>query len=357
MRTALSVLRRSWSVTSLLVLVVGVALVGSLLDDSDQRTATLMLVNLVVVVGISMFVGNSGLFSFGHVAFMGVGAYAAAIATLPPALKAALFTGLPGWLADLHLSTPLALVAGGLLAAALAGAFSVPIMRLSGIAVGIATLALLVSTNVVIANWDAVTRGNAGLIGVPTDTTISTAVPWVLGAILVAAAYRTSRWGFRLRATRENDVAALALGIDVRRERRIAFVLSAFVCGIGGGLYTHFLGAAAPGDFFIDETVLTLLMLVVGGAESLAGAVVGTVFVSIVAEALRRVEDGGDLGLFHMAPRPGIQQVALALLLLATLLLRPRGLTGGREVSWPRRVAVSAPVIEADERPDPVGVT
>lgn len=329
--------RALWPTAALVALVLLVWFVGSVGGDATDRTATLLLVNLVVVVGLSVFVGNSGVFSFGHIAFMAIGAYVVALATVPQALKLTLLDGAPHWLQTLELSTPVALLAGGAAAALFAALASVPIMRLAGIAAGIATLALLVTVNVVLSNWDGVTRGSAGMIGVPVDTTLSSALPWAIGAVLAAAIHRASRSGFRLRASREDDVAALSLGVGVRRERRIAFVLSAFLCGVGGGLYAHFLGAATPGDFYIPETVLTLLMLVIGGMESLAGAVVGTIFVSIVAELLRRVESGGQFGPVHIGATPGIQQIVLALLLLATLILRPQGLTGGREIPWPGR--------------------
>lgn len=317
-----------------LVLVVSLAALGA--SPATQRAATQMLVMVVITIGIYTFVGNSGLISFGHIAFVAVGAYATALMTIPSGLKKALLPALPGWLQNLHLSLPLALLVAGLLAAVLGGIIALLVMRLDGMAFSIASLAWLVSTSVVISNWSAVTRGTQTMVGIPTDLTIGSALPWVAVAIAVALGFQLSSRGFRLRATREDDVAAAAHGVRIRRERAVGLVVSAFVCGIGGGLYAHFLGALAPGDVYISLTVLTLLMLIIGGTRCLSGAVVGAVFVSALSEFLRRVESGVNLGFVQIPARPGIQQVILALLLLVTLLLRPTGITGGRELDWQR---------------------
>ncbi|MFC4054978.1 branched-chain amino acid ABC transporter permease [Actinomadura syzygii] len=329
-----SVLARSAPavVCSLLVLAVsGLALLGS---ETTQRTATQMLVMGVITVGTYIYVGNSGVLSFGHVVFVGVGAYTTALTTLPRGLKQALLPALPGWLAELELGLPAALLVSGVLSVLVAAVFALLTLRLDGMAAGIASLALLISVNVVISNWDAVTRGSQGIVGIPADLTIGTAVPWLIGAIVVALTYQSSRSGFRLRASREDPVAAAALGIRIRRDRSVALVISAFVCGVGGGLYARFLGALTPGDVYLQLTLLTLLMLIVGGIRSLSGAVVGTIFISVLAELLRRIEAGGGVGPVEISPHPGVQQLILALTLLLTLLLRPGGITSGRELGF-----------------------
>ncbi|RNL62609.1 branched-chain amino acid ABC transporter permease [Nocardioides marmoriginsengisoli] len=318
------------ALSTLLVLVIsGLAMLGS---ETTQRTAAQMLVMGVICVGTYIFVGNSGVLSFGHVVFVAVGAYSTALMTMEPGLKRALLPDLPGWIVDLHLGMAAALPVAGLLALLVSVLCSPLVLRLDGMAAGIASLALLISVNVVIGNWDQVTRGSQGIVGIPADLTVGTALPWLIGAIVLALAYQVSASGFRLRASREDAVAAASLGVRVGRERTIALVISAFVCGIGGGLYAHFLGALTPGDVSLKLTLLALLMLIVGGLRSLSGAVIGTIFISVLAELLRRVEAGGDFGPIALAPHPGIEQVVLALTLLFTLLLRPGGITSGREL-------------------------
>ncbi|MGI5328314.1 branched-chain amino acid ABC transporter permease [Actinomadura nitritigenes] len=319
-------------ICALLVLAVsGLAMAGS---QTTQRTATQMLIMGIITVGTYIFVGNSGMLSFGHVVFVAVGAYTTALLTMPHNLKQALLPALPDWLAEIELGLPEALLVSGLLSLLVGGVVSLLVLRLDGMAAGIASLALLISVNVVISNWDAVTRGSQGIVGIPADLTIGTTVPWVIGAIAVALAYQLSRSGFRLRASSEDPVAAAALGIRIRSDRSIAFVISAFVCGVGGGLYARFLGALTPGDVYLQLTLLTLLMLIVGGIRSLSGAVIGTLFISVLAELLRRIEAGGDLGPIGLQPHPGVQQLILALTLLPTLLLRPGGITAGRELGF-----------------------
>jgi branched-chain amino acid transport system permease protein len=334
------VLGRVWPALAPMLLTAAVAGLATTGSVSTQRTATQMLVNMIVVVGLFVFVGNSGIYSFGHISFVAIGAYVSALVTIPHTLKSTLLPSLPHWLAAAEVSSPVAILVSGFVAGAFGLVVALLIMRLSGVAAGIATLAVLVIVNVVVSNWDAVTRGTQTMIGVPTDTTIGSTLPWTLGVIALAYAYRQSRFGFRLRATREDVVAARAVGINVSLQRSVAFVLSAFVCGLAGSLQAHLLGALSPEDFYIQAAILTLLMLVIGGMSSLSGAVVGTIFVSIVAEALSRIETSLDA--------PGLAQIALALILLATLLFRPEGLTRGREIGWPlsgRR--------EAGPRPQP----
>jgi branched-chain amino acid transport system permease protein len=286
------------------------------------------------VIGLYTFVGVSGVFSFGHAAFMAIGAYAGAIFAMPPTTKQFVLPDLPRFLADVHLGAfPATLAAGGV-AAAVALVLAVPLMRLSGLTAGLATFAVLVIVNVVARNWQQLTHGTAGISGIPTTTTVWVALVWALVAMAVTWAFQRSRFGLRLRASREDEGAAYAIGIHVSRERGIAFVLSAFFVGAGGALYGMFIGSFTPDAFFLNITFLITAMLIVGGMTSLAGAVVGAIVISTLAELLRRVEEGVDFGLFRLSAHPGLREVGLALVMLAILILRPAGLTGGHEVRW-----------------------
>jgi branched-chain amino acid transport system permease protein len=152
-------------------------------------------------------------------------------------------------------------------------------------------------------------------------------------AITIAWLFQQTRLSLRVRASREDEPAARALGIRVVPDRAAAFVLSAFICGVAGGLYGQLSGSFGPDAFFLTTTFTVVAMLVVGGRYSLSGAVIGALFVTAIAESLRHLEAGVDLGVVRVPARPGLQEVGLAVALLLTLLLRPRGLTGGREVS------------------------
>jgi branched-chain amino acid transport system permease protein len=282
-----------------------------------------MLINVVLVVGLYVFVGTSGVMSFGHMSFMAVGAYLSGLLTMTPKIKAVVLPQLPGFLASAHLSTLAATVVGGVAAAGVALVLAIPLMRLSGLGASIATLALLQIAQIVAKNWESVTGPSGATFGVPTTTTVTTALIWALIVIAAAYVFQESKIGLRLRASREEESAAAAIGVNITRERVVAFVLSAFIVGIGGAIFAHYLGAFSPASFYLSTTFITLAMLVIGGMNSLAGAVVGVVTVSLLSEGLLRVENSSGV--------PSLREMALALIMLAILVVRPRGITGGSE--------------------------
>jgi branched-chain amino acid transport system permease protein len=317
------------------VVVVAALVVAALGGGALGRALTLGLINVVLVVGLYIFVGNSGILSFGQMSFMAVGAYISGALTIPLLLRKILLPNLPGPLATHQLTTiPAVLLAAGL-AAIIGFALAVPLMRLAGLAAGIATLAVLQITYVVASNWNQLTGGAASMPGVPRTIDWPAALVWAVIAIAIAHLFQRSRFGLALRASREDEAAAAAVGIHVVGLRVLAFGLSAFVVGIGGGLYVHYLGTFSPSSFYLATTFLTLAMLVVGGMNSLLGAVVGAVVVSALSEGLVRIEGATSL--------LSLREIALALIMLAILIVRPSGITDGAEFNWrwlrPRRPA------------------
>jgi branched-chain amino acid transport system permease protein len=301
-------------------------------------------VTVILVLGLQLFSGNSGILSFGHVAFMAIGAYVSALLTIPVAIKKATFTEMPGflhWVLDAHFGTVSSTLIAGGCAAVFALVVAAPIVRLKGVAAGIATLALLVIVHTFDVQTTAITRGTSTMIGVPSTTTLGSSLIWAFVAIFIAFAYQASRRGIQLRATRENEPAARSVGISVPIERGVAWVVSAFLMGMGGALYAHYVIAFGADEFYLSITFTLVLMLVAGGLTSVSGAVIGAVFISVVKEILRRFENGplgGNL--------PGFAELVLAVILLAVLIARPSGLTAGRELSWPgawRRIGKSDP--------------
>jgi branched-chain amino acid transport system permease protein len=331
---ARSVIVALWPLVTLMALVVVVTFLGSLGGPVLKQVVVNALVNLTIVVGLYIFVGNSGVFSFGQISFMAIGAYAGSILAMSSFDKEISLPALPHFLATTHLPTIPATILAGVVAAVVAAVIAFPLMRLSGIGASIATFSMLVIVYVVASNWNALTGGSGGIIGAPTTTTRDYALIWALVAMAIAYAFQRSSIGLRLKASREDEFAARSVGVTIYLERRLAFTLSAFVVGIGGALFASLFGSFAPSAFYLDITFLTAAMLVVGGRTSLAGAVVGTLFLAAIAEILRRVEEGIDLGLFDISVRPGVQQLGVGLVMLLVLLVRPRGLTNGRELEW-----------------------
>jgi branched-chain amino acid transport system permease protein len=344
--------RQLWPLVAPAALVSLIVLAEALLQsDVLTRIVIRALIYLVLVIGLYIFAGNSGILSFGHISFMAIGAYVGALLTIPQIQKEFLLPDLPGWLARAEVPFFVAAAIAGVVAGLVAAVVGIPLMRLDGIAAGIATFSFLIVVRVVISNWDSVTRGTGSMPGVPTDTTPFRALLCVLAALVGAYAFQRSRVGRRLRAAREDDRAAASVGIHIVRERTAAFALSAFFCGVAGVLFGHFVGIFSPDDFYLSTTFIVVAMLVVGGIGSLAGAVIGALTVSAVSEGLLQLEAGVNFRLFDVHAPAGLQETGLAVFLLLVLLLRPDGITGGREFSWPWPLVLRPPDVAA---PQPV---
>jgi branched-chain amino acid transport system permease protein len=324
----------------IMVLLVMAALTYQFGSRSFNRTVVEMLINIMVVVGLYVFVGNSGLLSFGHISFMCLGAYMTAWLTIPPMMKGVTLKGLPTWLSHTQLTMWVATPISAALAALFALIVGRVIMRLSGIAASIATFGLLGVVNNVYSNWDSVTGGQGSIVGIPPTMNVWVGCLGAAIAITIAYLYSISRSGLALRATRDEAVAASASGIDIVRERLIAFVVSAFIIGLAGALYAHFLSIVNPGAFYLRTTFITLSMLVVGGMYSLTGAVTGVVAISAAIELFRNLEKGISLGGLTLAIPNGVQEIAIGIITIVILIFLPTGLTRNREFSfrgWSRR--------------------
>jgi branched-chain amino acid transport system permease protein len=323
------------------------ALLGANGTPSFQDTVATILCNLIIVIGLQVFVGNSGVYSFGQLGFATAGAYIAAFLTLPAAFALLQTPGLPHFIADAHFgalpSTLIAAAVSGLLAIVI----GLPLMRTSTLAIPISTFAFLIVLYNVVANWDRVTGGSSGLVSIPSTTGVGSAGLWAGAAVILALTYKWSASGYRLRATREDEVAARSIGVSVMRERLIAFGLSGMLCGVGGALAVHQSGVLNPATFYFGATVTTMTMLVVGGARSVFGAVIGAISIAGVNELLRGVENGTNLfGAISIGEAPGLAAIGLGLILLATMIAMPNGLSGGREageLSWLQRLGLSTP--------------
>lgn len=358
--------RRLWPPLALSVLlIVTWALVAAYGGTTYEAYGVRMFINLIVVLALQIFSGNSGVLSFGHATFVAMGAYFSALLTIPTADKGFQFLTMPHWLSSwvfpAQLSPLEAILAGAGFATLVAALFALPIARLTGVGAGIATLALLVIGNVFLVQTTSITRGTSTLIGVPLTTTYVSVLVWALIFLGIAYVFKQSRFGLRLRAARENVRAAKSVGIRVDRERAIAWILSGFVAGAAGVLYAHWFVTFSPGDFYIntngiDLVILPIAMLVIGGMGSVTGAVIGCYFVTIVYTFFNRWEVDGFSGTVRTVPS-GTANLALAATFIVVLILRPRGLTGGRELAWPRdwRLLRRRPAAQAQPAKQPAG--
>ncbi|WP_420568011.1 branched-chain amino acid ABC transporter permease [Thalassovita sp.] len=324
----------AWSTPVLLILVLLVftLLISVLGDKSLARMAAQTLIRVTFVVGLWIFVGNSGVVSFGHAGYMAIGAYCSAWLTLKPQMKELFLPDLWPFLANAEWPVLPAAIASGLLASLVALVSGAAILRLTGIAASIATFAFLAIVYTVYSSWEGVTGATSSVVGLARYSDQWVTFGWASAAVLAAAWYANSASGLALRATREDEVAASASGINMYRHRLLALVLSAFFTGVAGALFGHSLGVLNPNSFYLGVTFITLAMLVVGGIGSLTGAVTGVLVLSIMIEGLVRMERGVEIGETTLALPTGAQEIIIGIVMILVLILRPAGLSGGREL-------------------------
>jgi branched-chain amino acid transport system permease protein len=312
-------------------IVVAVGIGSTFVSAANEIYFLDALISVAIVVAIYVFVGNSGVLSFGQVSFVAVGAFAAGVMTIPLESKTGVLPQLFPILRDHTVGN----VASLALAAAVGGvaAFLVglPLMRLSGLAAGIATFAVLESTHNLLREWTKIGPGATTLSLVPETTGAVQATIGALIAMCVAFAYQRSRLGRQLRASREDAHAARGVGVSVHRQRLWAFTVSGALAGFAGGLLVHELGSITTEQVYLELTFITLAMLVVGGVSSLWGAVVGALAVSGLNSFLIEAEDG--VGAVDLPS--GSRLILLGAIMATVLILRPSGITGGREFSFP----------------------
>jgi branched-chain amino acid transport system permease protein len=326
---------RTVQVVGPVALVVLAGLLGSLFARETEIYFINALISVVIVVALYVFVGNSGVLSFGHASFVAVGAWAAGVLSVPVDEKTGIFPALFPVLGEHTVGN----VASLFIAAAVGGAYALvvglPLMRLSGLTAGIATFAVLEITHNVLRYWDRIGPGTNSFSSVPETTDLLQAAVGAVIAIVIAFAYQTSRLGRQLRALREDSAAARAVGIPIVRQRLWAFGLSGALAGFAGGLLVHFLPVSTE-DMYLNLTFITLAMLVIGGAGSLWGAVVGALAVSALDSFLAEAESGLELAGRTADLPSGTRLIVVGFLMALVLVLRPRGLTGGRELSLAR---------------------
>ncbi|MDI6900533.1 MAG: branched-chain amino acid ABC transporter permease [Anaerosomatales bacterium] len=293
---------------------------------------TFFCVSLMMVIGVQVFMGNSGILSFLHVGFVGVGAYVSGLLSTAPATKALGVPNLYPFLVDIQIPVLPAIAVGGLVAALIAVIIGYPLMRLSDAVAVITLFATLIVFHVIMTQWDNVTNGPRTFFGVPEYTTLIVALVAAVGFLLVGYWFRESSVGLRLRASRDDRYAAAATGIHVMGVRYAGFVLSALMGGLAGGLWAHYITSFSPKAFYLTEMFLLISMIVIGGTGSISGAVIGTTLVTVAREGLRQVEAFINNARVLPFEVYGLTELVLAVLLVLVLVWRPAGVIGGQEI-------------------------
>jgi branched-chain amino acid transport system permease protein len=289
----------------------------------------------LVTLGLNLQWGFTGLFNAGVAGFYAIGAYTHAILTAAPQINFLGNFGLP-WIVGV-----LAAMATTALAAWLIGLITI---RLRGDYLAIATFGIAVSIQLVTLNWEALTGGSQGVTRIPKplsgvfDTPLAYNLWYfVLLAGVVAMVYWAlerilrSPWGRVLRAIREDETAAVALGKSARRFRLEAFVLGSTLMGLAGALYVSFIGFVSPFDFLPIVTFQIWAMLIVGGSGNNRGALLGALVVWAIWAASGAVV-AKLVPPSHAAQGAAVQVILIGLVLVLMLLFRPRGLVGEQAV-------------------------
>ena len=289
-----------------------------------------LLINLILVLGLQAFIGLTGILSFGHLAFTQIAAYGAAIVAIPVATKSSALPDLPFGLGDVELGPVSATLVGVVVAVALGAAVGVAVARAGGLAATMITLAVLFVVDQAVKNWQEMTRGAGGLSGVPRIDTNTWLWVAAFATLFVVTAFRETPIGRFAVATREDEIAAPAIGIDRFWPRWTAWTLSIAIVALAGALRVQVIGSTNPRQYTLDVAVLVLAMLVVGGMRTVTGAFVGTLVVTAGNEAARQLGDHLEI--------PRLPELLISLLLLVVMLVRPSGLAGDADVGgWLRR--------------------
>ncbi|MBI2528946.1 MAG: branched-chain amino acid ABC transporter permease [Candidatus Rokubacteria bacterium] len=282
----------------------------------------LVLTNIYVILGVSynLLIGYAGLFSIAHAAFFGVGAYVSMVVVLSL-----------GW------PYLVGLAAAVVIAAVVSGVLAFPALRVSGDYLVIASLGFQVIIFNVFMNWESVTGGPAGVPGIPRPgvlvwTVESPLAFGVVSSLMAAAAYLfvrrvvSSPFGRVLRAIREDEVVTQALGKNVTGVKVVVFMVSGGVAATAGSLFAHYTTYINPYFFTLEESILILSVVIVGGAGNLTGSILGAVVLTLLPQALRLVE-------LPEALAANLRQIIYAALLAGFMFFRPQGILAERTLT------------------------
>ena len=324
----------SWAGT--LILVVPLLLFGVIaflfFSESAQIIATTFLINLIAVLGYFTFIGTTGVGVFGHVAFTGIAAHLVALLTLDPAIKARILPNLPYWLAQAHFG----FWSGLLLTVGAVGLFAfligIPFCRMKEAPVGIVTLCFLVMIYNISVVWTDITRGVRPIDDLPHYVGLWTALFFAIAAIMVARFFKDSIIGLRLGASFQEKLAAQSLGVNVPSLRLVAWTLSSIFMAVAGVLLAHHLTLVIYSQFYLPYAFTMLAMLIVGGAATVSGAVVGAAFMTIVIEILRWLGEGPQIGPVDLPEVIGLTMFGLGVALIIVMFWRREGIVGYHEI-------------------------
>ena len=279
-------------------------------------------VSTISALGLNILTGYTGLMSLGHAAFMGIGAYTAAILSTKANVPF-----LP------------ALFCAGAVAALTGLVVGVPTLRLKGLYLVVTTLSFQFIAEHVIYHWESLTAGDRG-INLPAPSLLGlnlgtySSYYYVILAIAVLTAVFTknlamSRTGRAFVAIRDRDIAAEIIGVPVARFKILSFVISSFIAGLAGALYAYLLGLISPDHFTFNQSILYVAMIIVGGMGTVLGSIAGALFMVLLPEVLNSISGPLASAWPEFSPRiGGISTAVYGMVIILFILLEPMGLAG-----------------------------
>jgi branched-chain amino acid transport system permease protein len=279
------------------------------LYQSYSNVINLFGINALLALSIYLTLA-CGLFTLANAAFLGVGAYTAALLTIHQ-----------------HLPFPLAILAGAVAAALIALPLGLPVLRLRGVFLAIATIGFGEALRIFFVNW-SYAGGALGLVGVPPLTTSWEVYLLLLVLLFVFWRIKGSRLGYAMEAIREDETSAQTMGINTVYYKLLTFCMGAFIAGLAGGLQAHLFLIVDPRDFGYQRAVDILSYAVIGGLSGFLGPVLGAGLVTLLPEFLR------SLTRFGISPG-AVRQFLGGLVLLLVILYLPGGLITLPEI-WTR---------------------
>ncbi len=306
------------------------------LDTYTARILNLVAINAILAISLNLIYGFTGMFSLGHAGFMAIGAYACTILILTPGQKTMmwLLTPIHPWFADIALPFLPAVLISGLVAAFAALLIALPVLRLGGDYLGIATLGFAEIIRVVITNAAPFTNGSLGIKGIPEHSTLLWTFGWLVATVYAINALLKSNVGNVFKAIRDDEIAARTMGINTFFYRVLSFCVGAFFAGVGGALTAALISTIDPKMFGFMLTFNVLMIVVAGGLGSITGSIIGSFVITIMLEWLRIVEDSINVFGIEIPGIPGMRMVIFSVLLMFIIIFRRNGLMAMREFSW-----------------------
>jgi len=291
---------------------------------------------IILAVSYNLINGITGQLSLEPNAFLAIGAYTSAILTLSPDEKLRSFIIEPmAWpLSEISVSFPVSLLAAGLVAALMGFLMSIPVFRVRGDYLAIVTLGFGEVIQVIANNIVPITNGPLGLKGLHPHTNLWWSWGICVFTIFCVVRLVNSSYGRAMKAVREDETAAEAMGINAFWTKTLAFTFSAFFEGVAGGLLAHLITTISPSLFTFLLTFNLLIIIVIGGLGSTTGVIIGAILFTWGGEALRVVEEPISIFGYHYAGIPGMRMVIFSAILILVMIFARSGIMGRREFSW-----------------------